>query len=115
LARYADEDAAAYSEYLKSRQPTRRLIEVPLRAARSALLGLDLCAAAAGIVHGAVAADLGTAAILLESAVRAILLNVDANLQQTPDLETMAGRKELEAKARQQLDTILRQVATSQL
>jgi formiminotetrahydrofolate cyclodeaminase len=114
LARYSEDDIAAYSEYLKSRQATRKLIEAPLQAARSALLGLDLCVDAAGMVRGAVAADLGTAAILLEAAVRAILLNVDANLQQLPDHEAMAERKELEAKACQRLDAILRQVATSQ-
>jgi formiminotetrahydrofolate cyclodeaminase len=114
LARYADEDVAAYGEYLKSRQPTRRLIEVPLQAARSALSGLDLCADAAGMVHGAIAADLGTAAILVEAAARAILLNLDANLRQLPDHEVMAERKESEARARRQLDAVLQRLATSQ-
>jgi formiminotetrahydrofolate cyclodeaminase len=110
LVRHAEEDVAAYSEYLKSRQATRKLIEVPLRAARSALLGLDLCADAAGMVRGAVAADLGTAAILLEAAVRAILLNLDVNLRQLPDHEAMVERKELEERAWRKLGVLLRQV-----
>jgi formiminotetrahydrofolate cyclodeaminase len=110
LVRYADEDVAAYSEYLRSRQPTRRLIEVPLQAARSVLLGLDLCAEAADMVHGAIAADVGTAAILLEAAARAILLNLDVNLQQLPDHEAAAERKELDERAWRKLGVLLRQV-----
>jgi hypothetical protein len=45
--------------------------------------------------------------------VRAILLCVDANLQQLPSDEAAAERKMLEEKARRQLDSVLRQVITA--
>src|ERR1051326_1612988 len=49
-------------------------VEIPLRAARCAAAGLDLCAEAAGVVSGAIAADLAVGALLLGAAVQAILL-----------------------------------------
>ncbi len=107
LARLAEEDIEVYSEYMKARRPTRRLIEVPMQAARSAVAGLDLCAEAAEMVRGTIVSDLGTAAILLGGAVRAILLNVDVNLQQLPDHEAIVQRNELEERARRQLDSVL--------
>lgn len=118
LTQCADEDVAAYRAYLEARRlqaadvkaALRDVNETPLRAARSALAGLDLCADAAGIVSGAVAADLGTAAILLAGAVRAMLLSVDVNLQQHPDRETSVESREIEEKALRQLDSVLRQV-----
>jgi formiminotetrahydrofolate cyclodeaminase len=120
LARCADEDIAAYRAYVAARRLKtgdaetarclRAVIEAPLQAARSALSGLDLCAAAAGMVDGAVAADLGTAAILLAGAVRALLLSVDVNLRQLPDREAMAEYREIEAQALRQLDSVLRRV-----
>jgi methenyltetrahydrofolate cyclohydrolase len=120
LTQCADEDVAAYRAYLEARRlrtadaetarALREVNETPLKAARSALLGLDLCADAAGIVNGAVAADLGTAAILLAGAIRAMLLSVDANLRQQPDRETSVECREIEEKALRQLDSVLRQV-----
>jgi methenyltetrahydrofolate cyclohydrolase len=120
LARCADEDIAAYRAYIAARRlktgdaeaarSLRAVLETPLQAARSALSGLDLCAAAAGMVNGAVAADLGTAAILLAGAVRALLLSVDVNLRQLPDREVMVECREIEARALRQLDSVLRQV-----
>ena len=97
LTQYANEDIAAYRAYMEARRlktadvetarALRDVIEKPLKAARSALACLDLCTEAAGFVHGAVAADLGTAAILLAGAVRAMLLSVDVNRQQLPAIE----------------------------
>jgi formiminotetrahydrofolate cyclodeaminase len=118
LTQCADEDVAAYRAYMEAcrlktpdvETALRDVNETPLRAARSALSGLDLCADAAGIVNGAVAADLGTAAILLAGAVRAMLLSVDVNLQQHPNRETSVERREIEEKALRQLDSVLRQV-----
>jgi len=80
----ADADVAAVRRYLSSRDSAavRDAIEVPMRAARAALAGLDLCGEAAGIIHGLPAADLGAAVLLLSAAVRAILLSVDFNLPQ---------------------------------
>ncbi len=118
LTQCADEDVTAYRAYMEARRvkaadvetALRDVNETPLRAARSALAGLDVCADAAGIVNGAVAADLGTAAILLAGAIRAMLLSVDVNLQQHPDRETSVERREIEEKALRQLDSVLRQV-----
>jgi formiminotetrahydrofolate cyclodeaminase len=71
LAEAANNDIAA--------APERKRIEIPMIAARSAAAGLDLCAEAAGSVRGALAADLGVAAMMLCAAVRGILLCVDSN------------------------------------
>jgi formiminotetrahydrofolate cyclodeaminase len=121
LAQYADEDIAAYRAYIEARRlktadvasarALRDVIEIPLRAAGSALAGLDLCADASSIVYGAVAADLGTAAILLAGAVRAMVLSVDVNLQQHPDREVAAECRGIEERALGQLDLVLRQTA----
>jgi len=126
LSQYANDDIAAYRAYMEARRlktaaigtgeaetvrALRDVVEVPLKAARSALSGLDLCADAAGLVHGAIAADLGTAAILLAGAVRAMLLSAEVNLRQLPDREgAIVECGEIEAKALRQLDSILRQV-----
>jgi formiminotetrahydrofolate cyclodeaminase len=66
-----------------------------MNAARAAMGGLDLCAEAAGVVRGPLAADLGAAAALLCAAVRAILLCVDSNVGQFESEE----RRELERQA----------------
>jgi formiminotetrahydrofolate cyclodeaminase len=86
-------------------------METPLNGARSALSGLNLCVDASEIVHGAVAADLATAAILLEGAVRSMLLCVEVNLQELPDRKVTAECKEIKEKALRQLVSVLRQVA----
>jgi formiminotetrahydrofolate cyclodeaminase len=107
LAELAEQDAEVYGQYLKTRQPSPGLIGVPMEAARSALSGLNLCAEASGMVRGEVSADLGAAAILLEGALRAMLLCVEVNLHRLPDSESAAERKMLEATARRQLDSVL--------
>jgi formiminotetrahydrofolate cyclodeaminase len=98
LAAYAEEDIAAFDYFLASRRlphesPTRHqaidaalrtAIEVPLKIARTAAEGLDLCAEATPLVHAFVAADLGSATELLSAAIRATLLSVDSNLARLP-------------------------------
>jgi formiminotetrahydrofolate cyclodeaminase len=125
LTQYADEDIAAYRGYMeaRSRKSTceatdaelagslHGVMETPLNASRSALSGLILCVEASEIVHGAVGADLATAAILLEGAVRSMLLCVQVNLQHLPNREATAECKEIEEKAFLQLASVLRQVA----
>ena len=59
-------------------------VEIPMRAARAATAGLQLCANTAGSIRGMIAADLGAAAALLAGAARAILLCVEFNLSRTP-------------------------------
>jgi formiminotetrahydrofolate cyclodeaminase len=94
-------------------EPQRKRIEIPMMAARAAAAGLDLCAEAAGVVRGALAADVGVAAMLLGSAVRAIVLCVNANAGGLGAEE----RRELEgqAVARQEgVLTSVRQMATDE-
>lgn len=92
LAHLADDDMAAFQQYLEClRQKKlldgaiRKAIEVPLGVARAAASGLPLCEKARSLIHAFVAADLGAAIALLTGAVRASLGSVDANLQQLPE------------------------------
>ncbi len=134
LARYADEDPAAYHVYMRAlRMPKttdaergareralaaalRRATEVPLSAARAAIAGLNICAEAAEMAQGAVAADLGGAASLLAGATRAILGTVDANLAALGESEfrdqAAAERGELEKRADRQEQVIRQRVAS---
>jgi formiminotetrahydrofolate cyclodeaminase len=92
LSQLADDDVAAFQEYLeclRRRQPTgeaiRKAIEVPLNVARVAASGIELCERARGHIHAVVAPDLGIAAGLLAGVVRSTLITVEANLQQLPE------------------------------
>lgn len=133
LARYADEDPAAYAKYVRClRMPKnteeeraardhaiagalRRATEVPLAAANAALAGLNICAQAVEIAHGAVATDLGGAAMLLAGAARAVLLSVDANLEALGETEfrdqVAAERGELEERAVRQSNSVRKRIA----
>lgn len=108
LKRCADEDIAAYREYMALRRSAeqavalRRAIEVPLKAARAAAAGLDLCASATAFTPAAIAPDLGTAAILLEGAVRAIALSIDSNVEHAADVGFAA---EVRGETRELLST----------
>jgi formiminotetrahydrofolate cyclodeaminase len=122
LSQYADDDIAAYRAYLESRRlkiedPAMALhgaIETPLHAAESALSSLDVCADAAALVQGAVLADLATAAVLLNGAIRAMLLSVEVNLQQLPDAAISAKTQLIRERAGQQLDSVLEHISTAQ-
>jgi len=114
----ADDDIAAVREYLSTRNPAAVLnaIEVPMRAARAAASGVNLCTEAASLIHGLTAADLGAAVLLLSAAVRAILLSVDFNLPQlTSEEQYKAGilfeRRALEAKTATQTAAVLHQIS----
>ena len=133
LTRYADQDPAAYASYMrclrmpKSNEAERReraqamaqalhrATEVPLSAARAAVAGLNICAEAAAMAHGAVATDLGGAAMLLAGAARAMLNSVDTNLaalresefrdqaaEERDELENSAARQEQAVRKRLQ-------------
>jgi len=100
----ADEDIGAVMEYLRARDAAalQQAIEAPMRAARAAGAGLELCAKASRVAKPALAADLGAAQALLGGALRAILLCVDANLQGREEQhpEAAAERQAIEAQAR---------------
>ena len=128
----AEEDVRAFRRYLETlRLPketdeqrterrlaidgaTKKAIEIPMSAARSAVSGLDLCVEATEMAHAVVAADLGCAAVLLCGAVRAILLGVDSNVRQLRSddphycTRVMVERRDLETRALQQADATLR-------
>lgn len=78
LATCADQDIIAY------RQRSPDIIEIPLKTARAAAYGLELCRKARALVHRAVMPDLDAAATLLAGAARATLYSLEANLEQLP-------------------------------
>jgi len=100
----ADDDIGAVMEYLRARDATalQHAIEAPMRAARAAVAGLELCAKASSAVKPALAADLGAAQALLGGALRAILLCIDANLRgrEAQHPEAAAERQAIEARVR---------------
>ena len=79
----ADEDIGAVMAYIGTRDAAalRQAIDAPLRAARAAAAGLELCFQASSAVKPALAADLRAAQALLAGALRAILICLDSNLQ----------------------------------
>jgi len=91
LARCADDDVAAYREYMARRKSPeeaaalRKAIEVPLEAARAAAAGLRMGLDAAAIVPASIKPDLGTAASLLAGAVRGIARSIESNVQHVSD------------------------------
>jgi hypothetical protein len=89
LLRAAAEDIAAYNRYLIGRE-LGDAIEVPMRALRSAVAGIELCTAMVTEVKASVAADLGVARALLQGAVRGIGLCLAANLRSAGDDERYA-------------------------
>jgi formiminotetrahydrofolate cyclodeaminase len=99
LARAAEDDVRAYNRYLALGQAALRgTIEVPMKAARSAMAGIELCTVMADFVKASVAADLGVAEELLTGAARGILLCVDVNLRTVgSDPEYDAVREERRA------------------
>ncbi len=108
LAHLADEDVAAFHQYLdclRRKESTdaamRRAIEIPLKIARATGSGLALCEQATGLVHAFVAPDLGAAGALLAGAICATLFSLEANLEQLPSGDPY--REEVEAEARQLL------------
>jgi len=134
LARLADEDRAAYAAYDAARKLPKgtaaeraerdqslaaaleRATKTPLEAAHAAMRAIELCWEAACIAAGDIAADVGGAAALLAGAIRAILVSVDANLRhlkgQPAYLVLAAQRDELEQKASQQVDQVLKRIAS---
>ena len=96
LEHYADADIVAFAEYMTSRRTPneaaalRRAIEIPLAAARAAASGLKLCVDAVGTTPASIAPDLDTAAVLLGSSIRGMLLSVESNALRLSDPEFQA-------------------------
>lgn len=100
----ADEDIGAVMAYMQSRDAAalRQAIEAPLRAARAAVAGLELCEKASGVVKASLTADLAAARCLLAGSLQAILICIDANLSGCEDqhAEAAAERRVIEDRAR---------------
>jgi hypothetical protein len=77
----ADADAAAYSDYLRTRseEDRQRTIQLPLRMADLAAQVADVAADTAAAAEGAVSGDARAGAILAEAAARAAALLVRIN------------------------------------
>jgi formiminotetrahydrofolate cyclodeaminase len=120
LDQLAREDGEAYAAYMAARRSQSadvqvalsKAIESPLSAAQAALAGMELCHEAAGLLRGALAADVRGAAVLLNGAVRAILCTVDVNLREVDNASVAerfrAARNELEQKALEFSDAVTR-------
>jgi formiminotetrahydrofolate cyclodeaminase len=77
----ADADAAAYSDFLRTRSQAdrERTIEIPLRMANLAAETAELAAEAAAATEGAVGGDARVGALLAEAAARGAALLVRVN------------------------------------
>ncbi len=118
LTHLADEDIAAFNQYMDCKRQGRELtaavhkaIEVPMDAARAVVRGLGLCAEAAGMIRGLTAADIGAAGALLFGAVQAMLLSVDFNIREMSSDGRFSDaiateRRELGLEARRRVDAV---------
>ncbi|HLK22325.1 MAG TPA: cyclodeaminase/cyclohydrolase family protein [Bryobacteraceae bacterium] len=94
LDRAADEDIVAFADYMASRGTPgeaialQRAIQSPLRAARAAAAGLQLCSEAIALTPASIAPDLGTAALILAGSLRSMLLSVESNALRVGDRES---------------------------
>ena len=77
----ADADAAAYSDFLRTRseEDRARTIEIPLQMAGLAAVAAELAADAAAATEGAVGGDARVGTLLAETAARAAALLVRLN------------------------------------
>lgn len=109
LTDLAAADVENVREFLRTHSDasTTKMFEGPLETARCAVQGLELCVDAATTVKASVAADVGAAATIITSAVKAILQCLDANhpppemAEEGAELQNRALR--LESAVREQL------------
>jgi len=111
LTRLADQDGAAFRQYLDARRRNesteaalRKTVEIPLEVARACGSGVALCEQAAALIHAAVAPDLATAQALLAAASRSVITTVEANLEQLASAGPF--RQEVTAEIRELLQKL---------
>lgn len=123
LMNLADEDVAAFDAYLESRRlprgnsgetakrkralasSLRRATQVPLRVARTAALGLRLCADAAEFVYRGVAPDLDAAIMTLGASARIAIASARSNIERL-DRESAYHAKALAEADRIERETL---------
>jgi len=92
--KFVDDDVAAYKS-----GDIKRSLAVPLGTARLSFEALMLCPGLIGKSNKNLVSDISVAAILLESALAAAIVNVDINLKSLGDKKLSAAlRKELYGK-----------------
>jgi formiminotetrahydrofolate cyclodeaminase len=100
----ADDDVGAVMEFIGVHDAAakRKAIEAPLRAARAAVSGLELCVHASSAVKKSLAVDQAAAEALIAGALKAILMCVAANLQghETDYPDAVSEHREIEDRAR---------------
>ena len=100
----ADQDVGAVMQFVHARDADtlRQAIEGPMRAARGAVAGLELCARASVAVKPSLAVDQRAAEALIAGALRAILMCIDANVRghEEAHRDAIAERRALEVRAR---------------
>ena len=105
LSRFADEDAAAFQSYVQARslpnttesesdarrasmnEALLRATQTPIEAAAEMAQALDLAATAVDLADAQVLSDIFAGALLLHASIKAVLLNLDANLPNVQDAE----------------------------
>lgn len=135
MLQLAGDDVAAFEAYLTARRlphsmeperearqqaidsAIRRIIDVPLAAAREAAAGLQLCSDTFAFTPPALVADLGVVATLLAGALRAFLLCAESNVRQlAPDAaslrERVATETERHAPALRMAEVVLERART---
>ena len=100
----ADDDIGAVMEFIGVHDAAakRHAIEAPLRAARAAVAGLELCARASSAVKKSLAVDQAAAEALIVGALKAILMCINANLRghENDYPDEVAESKAIEDRAR---------------
>jgi formiminotetrahydrofolate cyclodeaminase len=135
MSQLASDDIAAFETYLAAKRlartneserqrrqesidsAVRRAIDLPLAAAHEAASGLRLCNDVSAFISSGLTADLGVAAALLASALRAFLLCAESNVSQlAPEGASLRERVAIErdrlASAFRTADTVLEHART---
>jgi formiminotetrahydrofolate cyclodeaminase len=128
LSRFADEDASAFQSYVQARsipntsegesaarrtsmnEALLRATQIPIESAAEMARGLNLAETAMALADAHVLTDIFAGALLLHASIKAVLLNLDANLPGIEDeelRETMKQRRiELEDASALRVDAV---------
>jgi len=104
----ADDDVGAVMEFFGTHDAAAKqhallhTIDAPMRAARAAVAGLELCARASSAVKKSLAVDQAASEVLIAGALKAILMCINANLRghENDFPDEVAESKAIEDRAR---------------